>query len=60
MTETERKRIAGEDDVEDRKVYQAISDVRNRINDELTEDIAVLKENHPELLEELREAVCEE
>lgn len=60
MTETERNRIAGEEDVEDRKVYQAVSDIRNRINDELTEDVDVLEKNHPELLAELREVVCDE
>lgn len=59
MTETERRRIAGEEDVEDRKRYQAITEVRNRIQDELTRDVAVLREHHPELFEELRDVVCE-
>jgi len=58
MTETERRRIAGEEDVEDRKVYQAIAEVRNRINDELVADVEVLEEHHPDLLDELREVVC--
>ena len=60
MTETERDRIAGREDVEDIKRYQAISRVRRRIEEELTEDIAVLSEHHEGLLEELREAVCED
>ena len=60
MTETERERITGEEEVEDRKRYQAIAEVRNRINDELVQDVAALKEAHPGLLEELREVVCEE
>ena len=38
--------------------YQVISEVRNRINDELTEDIGTLAEHHPELLEELRDVAC--
>lgn len=59
MTETERSRIAEEVDVEDRKRYQAITEVRNRINEELTEDVKVLKKNHPELLKELQDIVCE-
>lgn len=60
MTETERRRIAGEEDVEDVKRYQAITRVRNRIHDELTVDVELLEEHHPELLEELRNAVCED
>lgn len=59
MTETERKRISGEEDVEDIKRYQAISRVRSRIEEELTSDVEVLSEHHPELLEELRKVVCE-
>ena len=60
MTETERRRIAHEEDVEDRKRYQAISEVRNRIRDDLTEDVEVLREHHPGLFEELQEVVCDE
>jgi len=59
MTKTERRRITGEENVEDRKRYQAISEVRNRIHDELVEDVEALAKHHPELLEELREVVCE-
>ena len=60
MTGTERARIAGEEDVEDIKRYQAITRVRRRIEEELTEDVAVLEENHPDLLEEIRDVVCDE
>jgi hypothetical protein len=60
MTKTERDRIAGIEDVEDIKRYQAISRVRRRVEDELTEDVAVLEEHHPDLLEELRDVVCKE
>ena len=60
MTETERQRIAGKEDVEDVKRYQAISRVRNRIQEELVTDVELLAEHHPDLLAELREVVCED
>jgi hypothetical protein len=56
LTETEREQIAGEHG-DDRK-YQATSRVRRRINEELTDDVELLEENHPDLFEELREVVC--
>ena len=59
ITDTEYKRISGEDDVEDAKRYQAVSRVRKRIHDELPKEIAMLEEHHPELLEELHDVVCE-
>jgi len=59
MSSTDRERISGEANVEDSKRYQAISRVRNRI-EELETDVQILEEHHPDLLEELREAVCEE
>ena len=58
ITDTERGHLAGEQG--DRRKYEATSRIRSRITDELTEDVAVLKEHHPELLEELRDVVCEE
>jgi len=58
MTTTDRERITGEADVSDEKRYQAIHRVRSRI-EELETDVEVLAEHHPELLEELQEAVCE-
>ncbi len=59
ITFTERERIAGEDEVKDSKRYQAISRVRRRINEEVTDEVEILKEHHPELLQELRDVVCE-
>lgn len=56
LTETEREQIAGEHG--DERKYQATSRVRRRIEEELTEDIEVLKEHHPDLLNELRDVVC--
>jgi len=56
ITETEREHLAGEHG--DRRKYEATSRIRSRIADELAEDVAVLEEHHPELLEELRDIVC--
>jgi hypothetical protein len=58
LTGTEREQMTGEHG-DDRK-YQATSRIRRRINEELTTDVALLREHHPELLEELREVVCDE
>jgi len=57
LTETEREQIAGEHG-RDRR-YQATSRIRARIEDELTTDVDLLEEHHPDLLDELREVVCE-
>ena len=57
LTETEREQIAGEQT--DKRRYEAISRARARIRDELSKDVELLKEHHPDLLEELREVVCE-
>lgn len=59
LTETDRERISGESDEPREKRYEAISRVRKRI-EELEKDIAILEENHPELLQELEEVVCED
>ena len=56
LTDTERE-LLDADEKSDR-YYQAVSRIRRKINEELTEDIRLLDENHPELLEELREVVC--
>ncbi|XGI84741.1 hypothetical protein ACEU6E_10520 (plasmid) [Halorutilales archaeon Cl-col2-1] len=58
MTERERELIQQEE--KDNRSYQAISTVRNKIEDELPKDIEILEEYHPELLEDLREVVCED
>ena len=57
ITETEREQIAGEHG--DRRQYEAVSRVRARIDDELVIDVKVLEQHHPDLLEELRDVVCE-
>jgi hypothetical protein len=60
LTDTDREYIAREGDVTDSQHYQAISRVRNRIQEETPNDVEVLEEHHPELLAELREIVCED
>jgi hypothetical protein len=60
MTETDREYISEENDPTDRQVDQSVYRVRKRINEELPKDIELLKQHRPDLLEELREIVCEE
>lgn len=59
LTKRERELIEGGEDVEDDLRYQAISRVRRKIENELTTDAEILRENHPDLYEELRDAVGE-
>ena len=58
LTDTERELL--ESDEKTDRYYQAVSLVRRKINEELSTDIEILEENHPELLEELKQVVCEE
>lgn len=60
MTDTERERLAGLADVDDIKVYQAKSRVRRRIGEELPFDLEILRENHPDLFDEVCDIVEEE
>lgn len=59
LTEKEREHLASETTESGARKYQVVSEVRNRIHDELPQDVAVLAETHPELLDELREVVCD-
>lgn len=59
MTETDREYISGEGDATDHQVQQSVTRVRSRIQDELPRDIELLEEHRPDLLEELREVVCD-
>jgi hypothetical protein len=59
LTDRERELIEGGNSVDESHKYQAISRVRRKIEDELTSDVEILRENHPELYDELREVVCE-
>jgi hypothetical protein len=58
ITQTERDQLAGEHGSE--RKYQAATRIRKRVEEELPQDVSVLAEHHPDLLEELREVVCEE
>jgi hypothetical protein len=58
LTDRERELIAGENVTDDTYRYQAASRIRNKIDEELTEDIEILREHHPQLLSELRDVVC--
>lgn len=59
ITNTEWERISGEADVDDSKRYQAVSRVRRRINEQLPDEMEMLAEHHPELLDELQDVVCD-
>lgn len=59
MTTQDRYRIARGDDVTDERHYQAVSRVRRRVKENLADDIAVLARHHTNLLNEVRDIVCE-
>ncbi len=59
MTGTDRKYIAGESEPSQDQKDQAVYRVRQRVHEELPEDIAVLEKHRPDVLEELRDVVCE-
>ena len=58
LTDTERELL--QSDEKSDRYYQAVSRIRRKISEELSTDIELLEEHHPELLEELREVVSEE
>lgn len=58
LTETEREHLRSHESGPKR--YQTISRVRNRIEDELAVDVALLREHHPGLYSELRRTACED
>ena len=60
MTETDREHISGESNPTQDQQDQAVYRVRQRINEELIKDIEILKENRPDLVEELRAVVCKD
>lgn len=57
LTDTERELLEGAEKSD--RYYQVVSRVRRKIAEELSEDVALLEEHHPELLGELQEVVCE-
>jgi hypothetical protein len=59
MTEVDREHISGESNPSQDQKDQAVYRVRQRITEELPQDIEILKQHRPDVLEELREAICE-
>ena len=59
LTDREREIINGEADVSDDYRYRVASRIRNKI-DRIDGDVTILEEHRADLLEELREVVCEE
>lgn len=58
LTDTERELLNSEEKSD--RYYQAVSRIRRKINEELTSDVQLLEKQHPELLSEMREVVCED
>ncbi|RBI58316.1 hypothetical protein DMJ13_27350 [halophilic archaeon] len=56
LTERDRELLMNED--QEGRRYQTVSVIRGRIQDELTTDVEILREHHPDLAEELRDVVC--
>jgi hypothetical protein len=59
LTQNDRKVLAGEKGDQNRQ-RNVRWEVESRIKDELSKDIEVLAEEHPDLLTKLREVVCDE
>lgn len=59
LTDREREIIKGEADVSDEYRYRVASRIRNKI-ERIEGDVSILEEHRADLLEELREAVCED
>jgi len=57
-TDTEREYLRGEHG--NQRMYEARSRVKARIRERLADDVAVFEEEAPELLDELREQVCDD
>lgn len=59
LTDREREILSGEADVSDDYRYRVVSRVRNKI-ERIGEDAELMAEHREDLLEELREVVCED
>ncbi|WP_049980165.1 hypothetical protein [Halolamina rubra] len=59
LTEREREIIRGEAEVSENYRYRVVSRVRTKMEN-VGEDVEILSENRDDLLEELREVVCED
>lgn len=58
FTDTERELLDSSEKSD--RYYQAVSRIRRKISEELIKDVQILEENRPDLLDELREVVCNE
>ena len=58
LTDTERELL--ESGEKSDRYYQAVSRVRRKINEELTDDLEILEESDSDLLNELHEVVCDD
>jgi hypothetical protein len=59
LTEREQEILTGDADVTENYRYRVVSRVRSKI-DAVDSDMAVLAEHRPDLLDELREVVCDD
>lgn len=57
-TETEREYLRGEHSKQ--RMYEARSRIKSRIRERLSDDVDLFRQDHPELLEELQDVVCED
>lgn len=60
MMQTDSEHITGESSPSQEQTDQAVYQVRQRIREELPEDIETLRQHRPDVLSELREVVFEE
>ena len=58
LTKREREIIQGEADVSDNYQYRVVSRIRTKIEN-IDEDVEILANNRGDLLDELRDVVCE-
>jgi len=59
LTDREREILAGDADVSDNYRYKVQSVARQRVRG-IADDVDVLREHEPEILNELQEIVCED
>jgi hypothetical protein len=59
LTEREQEILRGEADVSDNYRYRVVSRIRTKIEN-INEDVEILSDNREDLLEELRDVVCED
>lgn len=60
LTDTDREYISESGDPTQSEKDQAVYRVRQRIHEELPRDIEILEEHRPDVLEELRDVVCDD